>query len=35
MSKYIGVTIGPIASTIVSAKKVREIWAASFIFHTL
>jgi len=32
MPKYIGVSIGPIVRTIQSAKKIREIWAASYVF---
>jgi CRISPR-associated protein Cmr2 len=32
MPKYIGITIGPIHKTLLSAKKTREIWAASYIF---
>lgn len=32
MPNYIGVTIGPISKTIQSAKKMREIWVASYIF---
>jgi len=32
MSKYIGLTIGPIYKTLQNAKKTRELWAGSYIF---
>lgn len=32
MAKYIGLSIGPIVRTIQAAKKIREIWAASYVF---
>ena len=32
MAKYIGITIGPILTTLIKAKKSREIWGASYIF---
>ena len=32
MSKYIGLTIGPIYKTLQHAKKTRELWAGSYIF---
>ena len=35
MSKYIGLTIGPIAKTLHQARKTREIWGASYLFSYL
>ncbi len=35
MPKYIGLTIGPIYDTIVKAKKIKEIWLASYVFSYL
>ena len=32
MSKYIGLTIGPIYDTMSTAKKTKELWGASYIF---
>jgi CRISPR-associated protein Cmr2 len=32
MTKYIGITIGPINETISKAKKTGEIWGASYLF---
>ncbi len=32
MSKYTALTIGPIFSTILKAKKTRQVWASSFFF---
>ncbi len=32
MTKYIGLTIGPIYKTISMARKTRELWGASYIF---
>lgn len=32
---YIGLTIGPLSKTIMSAKKTRELWAASYLFSHL
>jgi len=35
MTKYIGLTIGPIYKTLTSVKKTREFWGASYIFSYL
>lgn len=32
MTKYIGLTIGPINETISKAKKTGEIWGFSYLF---
>ena len=32
MPKYIGLTIGPIYDTMTGAKKIKEIWVASYVF---
>lgn len=32
MSRYIGLTIGPIYKSLENAKKTRELWAGSYIF---
>ena len=32
---YTGITIGPILRTILGAQKIRELWAASYIFSLL
>jgi CRISPR-associated protein Cmr2 len=32
MSKYLGITIGPIYDTITQARKTREVWLGSFFF---
>lgn len=33
--KYIGITIGPIAKTLMMARKSREIWGSSYIFSDI
>lgn len=35
MTKYIGLTIGPIYKTMLKAKKTRELWGASYLFSYL
>lgn len=35
MTKYIGLTIGPIYKTMMKAKKTRELWGASYLFSYL
>ncbi|MEL7065301.1 MAG: type III-B CRISPR-associated protein Cas10/Cmr2, partial [Bacteroidota bacterium] len=30
--RYIALTIGPVVPTLTSARKTRELWAASYIF---
>ncbi len=35
MSKYIGITIGPIIKTLMMARKPRELFSASFLFSYL
>ncbi len=32
MSKYVGLTIGPIVDTLVKAKSTRQLWGSSYIF---